>query len=180
MPCIIRAIDASEATRLLPVFSDLLVDAIAHGASVNFMAGLTPAQAAAYWQKQIAGLAEGDRIWLVAEDAAAIIGMVMCLFPWQPNQVFRGEVSKMIVHSSRRKQGIGALLMQAIEAGALEAGKTHLLLDTATGDSGERLYRRMGWTEVGILPRFAYHPDGRLADATVFFKELAPPPPPPR
>jgi GNAT superfamily N-acetyltransferase len=100
----------------------------------------------------------------------------MCVFFGQPNQPFRAEVSKMLVHSSMRKRGIGAELMRAVEAAALGAGKSHLLLDTETGSSGDRLYRRMGWTPLGVLPRMGYTPDGRVSDATVFFKELAPAP----
>jgi GNAT superfamily N-acetyltransferase len=172
----IRPITPNEATRLLPVFSDLLVNAVAHGASVNFMTGLTHDVASSYWTKQIAGFAGGDRIWLVAEDSAKVVGMVMCVFFWQPNQCFRGEVSKMIVHSNARQRGIGAMLMTAIEQAALKAGKTNLFLDTETGSAGERLYRRMGWTELGAIPNVAYRPDGSLAAATLFYKELAPPP----
>jgi GNAT superfamily N-acetyltransferase len=172
----IRTITPGEAEALLPMFADLLVDAVAHGASVNFMAGLTHDVAEAYWQKQIAGFAGGDRIWLVAEDSARVVGMVMCVFFWQPNQHFRGEVSKMIVHSSARQRGIGAMLMTAIEREALKAGKTNLFLDTETASAGERLYRRMGWTELGAIPNVAYRPDGSLAAATLFYKQLAPPP----
>jgi GNAT superfamily N-acetyltransferase len=172
----VRLITADEAAALLPALSDLLVDAVANGASVNFMAGFTTQQARVYWQKQITGLAVNDRIWLVAEDNSHLVGTVMCVFAPQPNQLFRAELSKMLVHSSQRKRGIGAMLMTAVETAALAAGKTHLILDTATGDSGDRLYRRMGWTEVGILPGSFYEPDGKLADSTILYKQLAPAP----
>jgi len=177
MTLVVRTIEPAEARRLLPLFSDLLVDAVSHGASVNFMAGLTMPEAEAYWLKQIAGFEQGDRLWLVAEEAGRVLGMVMCVFFWQPNQRFRGEVSKMIVHSSRRGQGIGAKLMAGVEAEALKAGKSNLFLDTETGSAGDRLYRRMGWTELGTIPNVAYRPGGALAAATLFYKELAPPPP---
>jgi GNAT superfamily N-acetyltransferase len=176
MPVAIRAINAEAARQHLGALSALLVDAVAHGASVNFMAGFSPAEAEVYWLKQINGLAAGDRIWLVAEENGLLVGTVMCVFFGQPNQPFRAEVSKMVVHSTMRRRGIGAQLMQAVEAAALAAGKSHLLLDTETGSSGDRLYRRMGWTPLGILPRMGYAPDGRVTDATVFFKELAPAP----
>jgi GNAT superfamily N-acetyltransferase len=170
----VRLISADEATALLPALSDLLVDAVAHGASVNFMAGFTAQQANIYWQKQIAGLATNDRLWLAAEENGRLVGTVMCVFASQPNQLFRAELSKMLVHSSQRKRGIGAMLMTAVETAALAAGKTHLILDTATGDSGDRLYRRMGWTEVGKLPSSFYEPNGELADSTILYKQLAP------
>jgi GNAT superfamily N-acetyltransferase len=176
MSVVIRAMDAQAVRLHLGALSALLVDAVAHGAAVNFMADFSLAEAETYWVKQINGLAAGDRIWLVAETGGQLVGTVMCVFFGQPNQPFRAEVSKMLVHSSMRRRGIGAQLMRAVEAAALGAGKSHLLLDTETGSSGDRLYRRMGWTPLGVVPRMGYAPDGRVTDATVFFKELAPPP----
>jgi GNAT superfamily N-acetyltransferase len=171
-----RAIDPPEARRLLPELSALLADAVASGAGVNFMAGFTAGEAVAYWSRQIDGLAAGDRAWVVAEEAGELAGTVMCVFAPQPNQPFRGEISKMLVHTSRRSRGIGALLMSAIEAEALAAGRTFLVLDTTAGSAGDRLYRRMGWTAFGTAPGYAYAPDGRLDDATFFYKQLAPTP----
>ncbi len=176
MSVTIRTIDAPEADRLRPALAGLLVDAVAHGASVNFMAGFSQAEADAYWRRQIAAFAEGDRIWLVAEDKGAVVGMVMCLLAWQPNQPFRGEVSKMLVHSAHRRKGIGAALMRAIEAEALAAGRTLLVLDTAEGSGGDHLYRRMGWTPFGAVPGFAYSTGGRPETAVFFYKQLAPTP----
>jgi GNAT superfamily N-acetyltransferase len=172
----IRPIDAAEASRQLSGLSGLLVDAVAHGASVNFMAGFTRGEAEAYWIRQIAGLAAGDRIWLVAEQDGSLVGTVMCIFAPQPNQPFRADVSKMLVHSTQRRQGIGALLMSAIEAAALKAGKTMLVLDTGEGSAGDRLYRRCGWTAIGSIPSYAYATDGRPEAATFFYKQLAPTP----
>jgi GNAT superfamily N-acetyltransferase len=172
----IRPIDAVEAARLLPGLASLLVDAVENGAGVNFMAGFQPAEAEAYWRRQIEGLEAGDRVWVVAEEEGALAGTVMCVFAQQPNQPFRAEISKMLVHSARRNRGIGGMLMAAIEAEALKAGKSLLVLDTTAGSAGDRLYRRMGWTPFGTAPGYAYAPDGRLDDATFFYKQIAPTP----
>jgi GNAT superfamily N-acetyltransferase len=172
----IRAINAVEAERLRHELAALLVDAVDNGAGVNFMAGFTLAEAEAYWSHQIAGLAGGDRAWVVAEEEGMLAGTVMCVFAPQPNQPFRADISKMLVHSSRRNRGIGGMLMTAIEAEAMTAGKTLLVLDTTAGGAGDRLYRRMGWTAFGTAPGYAYAPDGRLDDATFFCKQLAPTP----
>jgi GNAT superfamily N-acetyltransferase len=176
MSVTIRSIDAAEANRQLLALSALLVDSVAHGASVNFMAGFAQAEAETYWIKQIAGLAAGDRIWLVAEQGGVLVGTVMCVFAPQPNQPFRADVSKMLVHSSQRRQGIGALLLEAVEAAALNTGKTLLVLDTGEGSSGDRLYRRCGWTAIGSIPSYAYTTDGRPEAATFFYKQIAPTP----
>lgn len=41
-----------------------------------------------------------------------------------------------------------------------------------TGDAAERLYERLGWTRVGVIPGYALYPDGRPCDTTVFWKSL--------
>jgi hypothetical protein len=64
--------------------------------------------------------------------------------------------------------------MRAIEQAARNAGKTLLVLDTATGEAAERLYARLGWTRVGAIPNYALFPDGRPCSTTIFYKELKP------
>ncbi|GAC1537955.1 MAG: hypothetical protein NVS2B4_18030 [Ramlibacter sp.] len=80
----------------------------------------------------------------------------------------------MLVHRRARRQGLGQRLLDAIDAHALAAGKTVLVLDTATGIDAERLYTRAGWQRVGSVPNFALMPDGRPCATTYFHKQLAP------
>jgi GNAT superfamily N-acetyltransferase len=90
----------------------------------------------------------------------------------KPNGSHRAEVQKLIVARPFRGQGIGAALMTAVEAAAREAGRWLLVLDTRQGDTAERLYRRLGWVEAGVIPDFALNSEG-TADATVvFYKRL--------
>jgi len=49
-------------------------------------------------------------------------------------------------------------------------GKTLLVLDAVTGGDAERLYERLRWTRVGVIPGYALYPDGRPCDTTVFWK----------
>lgn len=63
--------------------------------------------------------------------------------------------------------------MRAAEAAALASGKTVLVLDTVTGSDAERLYQRLGWTRVGVVPDYALWPDGRLCATTFFYKRLS-------
>ncbi len=63
--------------------------------------------------------------------------------------------------------------MERAEREAREAGKTLLVLDTAD-PAAERLYERLGWTRVGVIPGYALYPDGRACDTVVFWKRVAP------
>ena len=57
------------------------------------------------------------------------------------NQPHRGDLAKMLVRPQARRRGVGAALLEAAEQCALDAGKTLLVLDTASDDA-ERLYAR--------------------------------------
>ena len=61
--------------------------------------------------------------------------------------------------------------MRAAEDAARAAGKTLLVLDTASAEA-ERLYERCGWTRVGVIPGYALDPDGTPCDTTYFYRRL--------
>lgn len=151
--------------------AELLIDCVDGGASVSFMHPLPLPKALAFWRGVTDGVAQGERALLVAEDAEGIVGTVQLVLGLPDNQPHRAEVAKMLVHRRARRQGLGALLMQAAEQVARECGKTLLVLDTA-GDEAERLYARLGWQRVGVIPGFALLPQGGLCDTTYFYKVL--------
>jgi GNAT superfamily N-acetyltransferase len=170
----IRLLTATEAVERVAQLSALLIDCVEGGASVSFMAPLTRERADAFWRKVAEGVAAGDRLLLVAEDAASgeIVGTVQVVFALPENQPHRGDVAKMLVRRSARRQGLGASLMQAAEAAAVAAGRTLLVLDTVTGSDAERLYERLGWTVVGVVPDYALWPEGGFCATTFFYKRL--------
>jgi GNAT superfamily N-acetyltransferase len=153
--------------------ADLLLDAVGSGAAVSFVGTLGPQDAQAWWRKTIAGAAESGAIILIARDADGIVGSVQMHPAWAPNQPHRGDICKLLVHRRARRTGLGTQLMHAIEAAAAKAGRRLLTLDAKRGGPAEQLYRRLGWTFVGVIPRFAVDTDGKtLHDTVIFYKEL--------
>jgi GNAT superfamily N-acetyltransferase len=152
--------------------SDVLIDCVEGGAGVSFMLPMTRAKAEAFWRSAAASVARGERVVLAAEDSArTIVGTVQVIWAQPENQPHRGEIAKMLVHRRARRQGVGAALLAAAERNALDAGKTLLVLDTASGDA-ERLYARQGWQPCGQIPNYALWPDGTPSATTIFFKLL--------
>jgi len=143
------------------------------GASVSFMAPLPLEKALAFWQGVADGVARGERVLLVAEDAQGIAGTVQVVLAQPDNQPHRADVAKMLVHRRARRQGMAARLLAAAEDAARAAGKTVLVLDTVTGGDAERLYQRAGWQRVGTIPNYALMPDGALCSTTYFHRQLA-------
>jgi GNAT superfamily N-acetyltransferase len=115
---------------------------------------------------------QGRRLLLAAFLNGEVVGTVQVVLALPPNQPHRAEIAKLLVHRSARGRGIAELLMERAEAEARVEGKTLLVLDTVTGDDAERLYERLGWTRVGVIPGYALYPDGRPCDTTVFWKSL--------
>ena len=61
--------------------------------------------------------------------------------------------------------------MRAAEREAHAAGKSLLVLDTASADA-ERLYARLGWQRCGVIPGYALLPHGGLCDTVSFYRRL--------
>jgi len=169
----VERIEASDADAVLPLLTDILLDCVEGGASVSFMAPLSRDKALAFWRGVLASAALGERVVLAARDAAGqLSGTVQVVLAQPENQPHRGDVSKMLVHRRARRRGLGQALMQAAEAQALAAGKTLLVLDTASDDA-KRLYSRAGWIECGRIPGYALLPTGEPCATTLFYKQLS-------
>jgi GNAT superfamily N-acetyltransferase len=152
--------------------SDVLIDCVEGGASVSFMLPMSRPKAEAFWRTVAVSVARGERLVLAAEDdAGVIVGSVQVILAQPENQPHRGDLAKMLVHRRARRRGIGAALLAAAERSALSAGKTLLVLDTASGDA-ERLYARQGWQRCGQIPNYALWPDGTPCATTIYFKLL--------
>lgn len=164
---------AREEPSLLPGLCEVLLDCVEGGASVSFMWPLTYAHALGFWRNVMEEAAGGRRILLVAEDATGqILGTVQVLLNQPENQPHRGDLAKMLVRRSARRRGVGAELVQAAEQAARAVGRTLLVLDTVTGGDAERLYARLAWQRVGVIPGYALWPRGGLCDTTYFYKSL--------
>jgi GNAT superfamily N-acetyltransferase len=168
----IRQLAPAEGRQYLGALADVLLDCVEGGASVSFMASLSRAEAESFFEKVLEGVQRGERILLAAFVDSKLVGTVQILTAMPPNQPHRADIAKLLVLRSARGQGVGSRLMKHAEEASRLAGKTVLVLDTATGDLGEKLYARLGWTRVGAIPKYALYPDGTWCDTTIFWKHL--------
>ena len=158
----IRLATAADADGL----ADVLLDAIAGGASVSFMADFTRDQAIAYWRKI---LADPLRVVLVAGECD---GTAQLVLDTPPNQPHRADFAKMLVHRRARRRGLGRALFEAACDEARRRGRTLLTFDTISGSDAERMYLACGCVKVGEIPEYALMPDGTPAPTSVFYKRL--------
>ena len=168
----IRRLGGTELQAQLDALAAVLADCVAGGASVSFMAPFSHEQARAEFETWAAEAEQGRRLILGAFAEGRLVGTVQVILALPPNQPHRGEIAKLLVHRSARKRGIAQLLMEQAESEARAEGKTLLVLDAVTGGDAARLYARLGWTTVGVIPDFALYPDGSPCDTTFFWKAL--------
>jgi GNAT superfamily N-acetyltransferase len=168
----IQLLDAAEGRKHITALADVLFDCVQGGASVSFISSFTKSDAELFYENVFEKVEQAERVVLAAFIDSKLVGTVQILTATPPNQPHRADIAKLLVHRSARGHGVGRALMQHVEEVSRQLGKTLLVLDTVTGDPGERLYTNLGWTRVGVIPRYALYPDGRWCDTTIFYKSL--------
>jgi ribosomal protein S18 acetylase RimI-like enzyme len=165
-----RLTDVDDAT--IAALAAVTIDCVEGDASVGFMHPLRLGRAVAFWRRVADGAAAGERVVFAAEDAAGICGTVQLVLAQMENQPHRADISKLLVHRRARRRGTGEALMRAAEDHARTIGRTVLVLDTAS-DAAERLYARLGWERVGVIPDYALLPRGELCATAIYYRNLA-------
>jgi ribosomal protein S18 acetylase RimI-like enzyme len=171
---VIEELDHAGAERELATLAGIMRACVEGGASVNFVLPFGQADSEAWWRRNVLpAMRDGEKRLLVARVDGAIRGSVQLVHAGQPNQAHRADVAKMLVDPATRRMGIGRALMTRIEAIARDAGKRLLTLDTVEDSAAYHLYRSLGWTLLGVVPRFALSPDhARLEGSAFFWKEI--------
>ncbi len=168
----IHVLDAGRIESALSGLIALLQNVVDDGASVGFLPPLDFEIAKKYWGEVHRAVGQGARVLLVAYDDAKLVGTVQLDLCQRGNGLHRAEVMKLLVHTSARRQGIGEMLMRAIEVESRNAHRTTLVLDTRAGDPSEKLYAKLGYVKAGEIPQYAQSADGALDPSAFYFKLL--------
>ncbi len=155
---------------LMPGLVALLQDAVAHGASVGFLAPLDNAPAWDYWLSVMDKLA-GDLVCWVAMEGQVVVGSVQLDPCMKQNGRHRGEVCKLLTLSSYRRKGVAAQLLAVLEQEARLRRLSTLFLDTEAQSGAEAFYQAKGFTRTAEIPAYALTATGEPC-ATVFYYKL--------
>jgi ribosomal protein S18 acetylase RimI-like enzyme len=167
---LVTTLDRSPQT--VATLAEIMVDVVAGGASVHFLHPLALSDATAFWEQSFAAAARGERIVFGGLDGGVLVATVTLQLACPPNQPHRGEIAKMMTRRGHRGRGIATRLLHAAEARAIAEGRTLLVLDTAVDDGASGLYERLGYTEAGVIPDYAYRPHGELTGTRYFYKRI--------
>lgn len=153
---------------------DVLEECVKDGASVSFMLPFDRQKACSFWEGVARSCEAGERrVFIAQRDNGDILGTVQLITAMPDNQPHRGEVAKLLVRQCARRQGVARALMTVLEESAATAGKSLLVLDTATGSGAEIFYQQAGWQKAGEIPQYALMPDGTPCGTSVFYKSIS-------
>ena len=171
----LRHVNAESFAHYRQGLTELLFDAVNHGASIGFMADLDDNQARAYIKALQADLESGSLLLWVVVDEERILASVQLSLCQKANGRNRAEVQKLQVLYEARRRGLGQQLMSILELAARQHKRGLLYLDTEAGSPAEAFYQSLGYTRVGELPNYCQSPDGRYTPTAIYFKTLGQP-----
>ncbi|KAF7364576.1 N-acetyltransferase domain-containing protein [Mycena venus] len=179
MTCTIFDPTNSAHVVLLPAFADIHIACIEVDHTIaTFTPPLKRDVIIEWWRERAADAAAGKRIIFMAfaddaEGREQLAGYVILYRPLTETGPFRGVVEKLLVSPNFRRRGIAKLLMTKLEEEAKVLGQTLLTLDTETGSPAEIVYPKLGYIQLGIIPKYGVSPvDGELIAGTFFWKQL--------
>jgi len=152
--------------------NEILIEAVANGASVHFMHPLALEVADRFWQDSLVAAVKGKRVVLGAFDGVRLVGTCTLLLDLPPNQPHRAELAKLMTRISHRGRGIGKALIREAERMAIEQGRTLMVLDTAVDGGPYQMYEGLGYTLAGIIPDYALKPHGGLTGTRIYWKRI--------
>ncbi len=106
-------------------------------------------------------LPDGANQWLVAEEAGSVIGFAGVMV-----MADDAHVMNIAVDPDRRREGLGAMLLERVLRAAADRGATAATLEVRPDNRAARaLYRRFGFRRAGKHP--GYYADG--SDAMIMW-----------
>jgi GNAT superfamily N-acetyltransferase len=148
----------------------ILDGVIRSGASVGWVEPPSAHEARAYW----AGVIRPGNLLICGFDGERIVATGQLELAQKENGRHRAEIAKVLVLPTRQGEGLGRLMMEALEAIARREGRTLVHLDTNADDTTNAFYQRLGWQVAGTIPDWArLGTDGQLHGTTFYFKQLS-------
>lgn len=136
-PGIIVPFELSAHSHLVPYLAALHASCITHDHTIaTFLLPLSHEKLLAWWKERIGETNGGKRVMLLLVNdldpngsirGPEIKGVVMLWMPYSETGSFRGFVENLLVHKTHRGKGGAKALMSAIEAQALNRGRTLLV-----------------------------------------------------
>ena len=165
-------LSAGEVRAAARDLAQLLLDAHASNMSLGLQGPLTVEHAVETWVETAARLDPERRVLLAAVDDGVVVGTVQVVRSESENGASRAEIVRLAVRGDRRGTGLGRRLLEAAVERSRALDLRLLWLTTHEGTDSDRFYDAVGWTRLGVLPAYSTRPDGTLAGAALYYREV--------
>ena len=168
---LVRRVFPAEVPAVLDDLAAVLVDAVASGMALGFLAPFTLDDARRAWHAMRSQLGD-DHVLFGALEGRRLVGTAQLVVSEAANSRHRAEVAKVAVAAEDRGQGIGSRLMEAVEAYAVARDVTLLWLTTHADTPAARFYERRGYVLLGEMPDYSRQSDGTLWPGAFYYRAL--------
>ncbi|MBH5334707.1 GNAT family N-acetyltransferase [Streptomyces pactum] len=133
----------------------ILADLVRGGAALGWVEPPSPDEVTDLLGRVLTAVRAGDASLRAACLGHRLVGLGYWQRYTRPTHRPHADLEKLAVDTAAQGRGVGRALTAALIADAREAGVEVLTLDARGDNTGAlRLYRSLGFTEYGRLPRF--------------------------
>lgn len=134
-----------------------------------------------YWKDRIAEAKAGTRVIILLLNRVApaakvqgdnLVGVAMLATPHSETSPFRAQVESLLVAAKYRQKGGSVTLMNEIHGQAILKGRTLLMAQTDSGSVAEKLFKKLGYVEIGKVPDYSLNASSELKDVVFLYKTL--------
>jgi GNAT superfamily N-acetyltransferase len=168
----IAELSPDEVRNAADDLAQLLLDAHAANMALGLAGPLTVEHAREVWHETSGALDPTRRVLFAARSDGRLVGTVQVVRAEAENGLHRGEVQRLAVRDEARRLGVGRALLDAAVERARAMGLRLLWLTTHAGTGSDEFYASVGWTRLGTVPLYSARPDGTLAGAAFYYREL--------
>ena len=151
---------------------DLWVDVTNAGGAVGFSAGVTPEQVRTLSEPTLRRVSEGLDDVVIAEIDGRVVGLGFLATNDLAVHSHWGTIKRLQRHPNVRAAGVGAALLQGLEAAAKARGLQRLVLTVRGGTGREGFYAQHGFRLEATLPARIKVADDDIREEHVMSKDL--------
>lgn len=130
---------------------------------LGYQSELTATEAEIVQQEIARSVESGGQELMFAKFQNEVVGMVLLTPSKLPNCAHRVELSKGLISNEYRNKGILQKALLEIGCRAVSKGYTQIVLDVRAGTRSEKIWRKAGFIQYGLLEDYARVGDEKYA-----------------
>lgn len=168
----IIALNASTLPVYCRELSAVLMDVLIGDSVMGYQQSMSREEAESAFYRLRDALSKQETLMWIARDNLGVMGFARLDLCADADGLNRAEIKGVMVHRRARRQGVGKMLVRALEDAANIARRGLLFLDVQAGTTAETFWRAAGYRYLGELPDYVCSADGYCHSAVIYYKRL--------